>query len=53
MDASIAARLHAPYKVIGLVGGAHSISHFFQLAVPAVFPSSAICLSVNGRTSWR
>lgn len=25
-------------KVIGLVGGAHSLSHFFQLALPPLFP---------------
>ena len=25
-------------KVIGLVGGAHALSHFFQLALPPLFP---------------
>ena len=38
MNASVAVRLDAPYKVMGLVSGAHSVSHFFHLAVPVLFP---------------
>jgi FSR family fosmidomycin resistance protein-like MFS transporter len=36
MRATAAAR--RPYKVIGLIGIAHTFSHFFQLALPPLFP---------------
>jgi MFS family permease len=36
MDATVSARRDV--KVMGLVGAAHSLSHFYQLALPPLFP---------------
>ncbi len=47
MDASVGATTQRPYNVIGLIGGAHAISHFFQLAVPVVFPLMKDSLGVS------
>jgi MFS transporter, FSR family, fosmidomycin resistance protein len=38
MDTSAAAASRGSYGTMALIGGAHSISHFFQLAVPVLFP---------------
>jgi MFS family permease len=38
MDASVTTTAPRPYGVIALVGIAHSVSHFYHLAVPVVFP---------------
>ena len=38
MNAAPADSLRHDVKVIGLVGVAHGISHFFQLAIPPLFP---------------
>lgn len=38
MSTSAAASLKADAKIIGLVGLAHGLSHFFQLVLPPLFP---------------
>jgi MFS family permease len=38
MGMSATAAAGRPYKVIGLIGVAHTFSHFFQLALPPLFP---------------
>ncbi len=38
LDASPAVPFRADAKVIGVVGSAHALSHFFQLALPPLFP---------------
>lgn len=38
MDTSAAEASRASYGTMALIGGAHSISYFFQLTVPALFP---------------
>jgi MFS family permease len=58
MVSSITVASSGSYRTMALIGGAHSISHFFQLAVPVLFPlgllstlfyiSSALCQSGSG-----
>ncbi len=38
MDSAPAGSFRADAKVIGVVGGAHALSHFFQLVLPPLFP---------------
>lgn len=38
MTAAVAPPLRADVRVIGLVGVAHGFSHFYQLAIPPLFP---------------
>ena len=38
MDARVSTTAERPYSVIALIGVAHSVSHFFHLAVPVLFP---------------
>ena len=38
MDTSATEASRVSYGTMALIGGAHSISHFFQLAVPVLFP---------------
>ena len=38
MTTAVSAPLSRDLKVIGLVGSAHVVSHFFQLALPPLFP---------------
>ena len=38
MDSASAAPFRQDAKVIGLIGSAHCLSHFFQLALPPLFP---------------
>lgn len=38
MDASVTTTVSRPYGVVALIGVAHSVSHFYHLAVPVVFP---------------
>ena len=38
MDSAPAAPFRQDAKVIGLIGSAHCLSHFFQLALPPLFP---------------
>lgn len=38
MDSATASSFRADAKVIGVVGGAHALSHFFQLVLPPLFP---------------
>ena len=38
MDTSVTEASHSSYGTMALIGGAHSISHFSQLAVPVLFP---------------
>ena len=35
------------YKVIGLISLAHSFSHFFQLALPPLFPFLKVAFGVS------
>jgi MFS family permease len=50
MDASVtdtADTRGQPYGVIALIGLAHSVSHFYHLAVPVVFPLMKVSLGVS------
>ena len=38
MDSATASSFRADAKVIGIVGSAHALSHFFQLVLPPLFP---------------
>lgn len=38
MDSAAAGSFRADAKVIGVVGSAHALSHFFQLVLPPLFP---------------
>ena len=38
MDARVSTTAERPCSVIALIGVAHSVSHFFHLAVPVLFP---------------
>jgi MFS family permease len=38
LDSATASSFRADAKVIGVVGGAHALSHFFQLVLPPLFP---------------
>ena len=38
MDAQRSGPFRQDVKVIGLIGVAHGLSHFFQLALPSMFP---------------
>jgi len=38
LDSAAAGSFRKDVKVIGIVGGAHALSHFFQLALPPLFP---------------
>jgi MFS transporter, FSR family, fosmidomycin resistance protein len=38
LDSASAAPFRRDAKVIGLIGSAHCLSHFFQLALPPLFP---------------
>jgi len=48
MDATVTTRTsRQPYGVIALIGLAHSVSHFYHLAVPVVFPLMKETLGVS------
>ena len=49
-DAAIGRPARA-YKVIGLISLAHSFSHFFQLALPPLFPFLKVAFGVAGPSS--
>ncbi len=38
MSAVVAGAVRSDVKIVGLVGGAHLLSHFFQLVIPTLFP---------------
>ena len=47
MTTAAPAPLGRDLRVIGLVGGAHTVSHFFQLALPPLFPILKADLGVS------
>jgi len=47
MDASATTAARQPYGVMMLIGLAHSVSHFYHLAVPVVFPLMKETLGVS------
>src|SRR5690349_556296 len=38
LDSAAASTFRSDVKVIGLIGSAHCLSHFFQLTLPPLFP---------------
>lgn len=47
MDASVTTAARQPYGVMLLIGLGHSVSHFYHLAVPVVFPLMKESLGVS------